>query len=169
MADPLARAIDALPLLNAIVLETYRLYPAIAGAKACRKPFSKNARLGVHGNIFSGIRVAARVLSLHMNPVVYTQPDTWEPERWLNATPSQLAEMNRWLWVFRSDGGTCIKSHFTTHDKRANHPVYFHSLLSFISYAFFSLLFFNFEQAHRSIILIEVKSGFVHISTSRSS
>lgn len=110
-----ARDIDALPLLNAIVLETFRLYPAIAGSLARRTPLSKNTKLGVYENIPGGIRVAARASSLHMNPAVYPHPYTWQPERWLNATPPQLAEMNRWLWVFGSGGRMCIGSHFATH------------------------------------------------------
>ena len=131
-----ARAIDALPLLNAIVLETFRLYPAIAGAQARRTPLLKNTKLGVHDKIPSGIRVAARASSLHMNPAVYPQPDTWQPERWLNATSPQLAEMNRWLWVFGSGGRMCIGSHFATHGKRTDHTVFLpHSLALFFSRA----------------------------------
>ena len=119
-----ARAIDALPLLNAVVLETFRLYPAIAGAQARQTPRSKNTKLGVHNNIPGGIRVAARASSLHMNPAIYPEPDTWQPERWLNATTPQLAEMNRWLWVFGSGGRMCIGSHFATHGKRIDRRVF---------------------------------------------
>ncbi|KAI9807063.1 MAG: hypothetical protein M1825_005780 [Sarcosagium campestre] len=108
--------LDALPLLNAIVQETFRLYPAIAGGQARVTPTNKTVKLGDYDAIPGGIRVGARASTLHQNPDVFPSPTEFQPQRWLDATPEQRAEMHRWLWVFGSGGRMCIGSNFAIHE-----------------------------------------------------
>jgi cytochrome P450 len=44
------------------------------------------------------------VYTLHRNPDVFKEPDTFIPERWLNDDP----ELKRWWWAFSSGGRMCI-------------------------------------------------------------
>ncbi|KAL8917556.1 MAG: hypothetical protein Q9172_005796 [Xanthocarpia lactea] len=117
-ALPSAQTIDSLPLLNAIVLETFRLYPAIAGGQARVTPQCQRTKLGQYENIPGGIRVGSRASSLHVNPDVFPEPDSWRPQRWLQAKEADFKEMHRWMWVFGSGGRMCLGSHFAVHAPR---------------------------------------------------
>lgn len=107
--------IDELPLLNAIILETLRLYPPGAGGQARVTPYGKRIKLGTYDHLPGGIRVGARAFTLHQNADVFPCPKKFLPRRWLDATPDQLAEMHRWFWAFGSGGRMCIGSNFAIH------------------------------------------------------
>lgn len=85
LPDP--KDIDALPMLHAVVTETLHLHAAIPGGQPRVTP--TNATLGppgaeVHG-IPAGVRVVSCAHSLHRNPEVFPEPETWRPERWLDS------------------------------------------------------------------------------------
>ncbi|TKA75251.1 hypothetical protein B0A55_05762 [Friedmanniomyces simplex] len=131
-----AKAIDNLPILQAIMMETLRLHAAIPGNQPRITPAA--ATLGAPGHNISdlppGVRVQAQAWSLHREPSVFPDPEGWKPERWLSpsahspvASPyaSEAAyehaqkEMGRWFWSFGSGGRMCVGSNLATYDMKA--------------------------------------------------
>jgi cytochrome P450 len=113
-ALPSSRAIDALLLLDAILLETLRLHAPVAGSQLrvtpCSNPQSPTSIYG-YLNIPPGIRVSAQAYSLHRNPEVFPDPENWKPERWLETSQEKRGEMMRWLWPFGSGANMCLGNH----------------------------------------------------------
>ena len=109
-ALPSPRVIDALPLLDAILFETLRLHPSVPGSQLRVTPQSSTPLLG-YPNIPPGIRISAQAYSLHRNPEAFPDPETWKPERWLEASQEKRGEMMRWFWAFGSGANMCIGSH----------------------------------------------------------
>ena len=111
---PSPRAIDALPLLDAILFETLRLHPSVPGSQPRvtppSNPQSPTLLLG-YLNIPPGIRASAQAYSLHRNPEVFPDPETWKPERWLETSQEKRGEMMRWFWAFGSGPNMCIGNH----------------------------------------------------------
>ncbi|KAE8146157.1 cytochrome P450 [Aspergillus avenaceus] len=107
---PQAKAIDNLPLLEAIVTETLRLHAPIPGIQPRVTPYPSCNLAGY--DIPANTRVNAQAYSLHRNPDVFPDPETWQPRRWLkDANPSSdLEERKRWFWAFGSGGRMCVGS-----------------------------------------------------------
>lgn len=116
-----AKEIDSLPILHAILMETLRLHAAIPGNQPRITPAS--ATLGPPGHTISGlpanVRVHAQAWSLHRNPEVFPEPETWNPARWLDSSDEQLKEMQRWFWAFGSGGRMCVGSNLAMLDMKA--------------------------------------------------
>lgn len=107
--DP--KAVDQLPLLDAILQETLRRWVAVPGPQFRRTP-AEGCSLAGYDNIPGGVRVSCLAYSLHRNPEVFPEPLEWRPERWLHATPDQLKEMRHWFWAWGSGGNMCIGRYF---------------------------------------------------------
>ncbi|KAH8693272.1 cytochrome P450 [Talaromyces proteolyticus] len=108
---PSPRTLDTSPLLQAVILETLRCYPAVAGPQP-RVNHNTSFALARHIHLPAGTRVSAQAYSLHRNSEVFPDPESWKPRRWLEATPSQHEEMMRWFWPFGSGSRMCIGNHF---------------------------------------------------------
>jgi cytochrome P450 len=108
---PAPKDLDKLPLLAALIQETLRLRAAIPGPQPRVTPI-EGCVLGPQGQyqIPWGVRVSAQAHSLHRNPEVFEEPESWKPERWLVDDEAKLREMNRWFWAFGSGGRMCIGS-----------------------------------------------------------
>jgi unspecific monooxygenase len=117
---PPAKSIDSLPLLEAIVTETLRLHAPIPGIQPRVTPYPSCTLVG-YNNIPPNTRVNAQAYSLHRNPDVFPDPETWEPNRWLKDvnTPSELEERRRWFWAFGSGGRMCVGSNLALQGKGA--------------------------------------------------
>ena len=87
LADPLL--LDQAPILHATLMETPRFYPPLAGGLARVSPDHPVTLCGYPG-IPPGARVSARCYCLHRNPEVFSEPETWRPDRWLTADGSRL-------------------------------------------------------------------------------
>lgn len=112
---PSPRVLDALPLLDAIVLETLRLHPAVPGSQPRVTPppeKTNNVSLAGYTNLPPGIRIGAQAYSLHRNRDVFPDPESWNPERWLVADTKQTEQMMRWFWPFGSGSRMCVGNHF---------------------------------------------------------
>jgi cytochrome P450 len=110
LASP--KIVEALPLLDAIIQESLRLYAAIPGPEPRVTPVS-GCTLGPEGEyqrIPGGVRISAQAWSLHRNGEVYERPEEWLPSRWLDANEEVLKEMKRWFWAFGSGGRMCVGS-----------------------------------------------------------
>lgn len=115
---PSPKSIDALPLLDAVFMETLRLHASIPGMQPRVTPNSPCSLAG-YNNIPPGTRVNAQAYSLHRNSKVFPDPETWEPKRWLRDTNSSadLEERKRWFWAFGSGGRMCIGSNLALQGK----------------------------------------------------
>lgn len=107
---PSFSSLDALPILDAVVRETLRVYPAAAAPLPRVTPSDKPTVLEGY-SIPGGVTVGSSALTLHRNKDVFPDPDSWLPERWLGVKRERLAEMNRWFWPFGSGGRMCIGNH----------------------------------------------------------
>ncbi|USW51835.1 Putative cytochrome P450 [Septoria linicola] len=139
-----AKAIDNLPTLHAILMETLRLHAAIPGQQPRSTPFNTSTTLGdpdtgtVYHNIPPNTRVQSQAWSLHRNPTVFPEPNNWLPDRWLQkTTPSstsssptskvqytartadQLRDQTRHFWAFGSGGRMCVGSNLAMLDMKA--------------------------------------------------
>lgn len=107
---PSPKDIDALPLLQGIIMETLRLHAPIPGIQPRVTP-SPPTSLASYDNIPPNVRVNAQAYSLHRNPDVFPDPESWEPRRWLKDDHSpEMEEMRRWFWAFGSGGRMCVGS-----------------------------------------------------------
>lgn len=102
----LAQTLETLPLLDATLTETLRLYPANPG------PWPRislsTIKLGPYPNIPKGTIISASAYSLHRNSEVFPHPEEWRPERWLAISEMQRKEMMKWFWGFGSGARMCI-------------------------------------------------------------
>ncbi|KAF2749423.1 cytochrome P450 monooxygenase-like protein [Sporormia fimetaria CBS 119925] len=119
LPDP--RAVDALPLLHAVIWETLRLHAAIPGPQPRFTPPS-GCRLGPEKSYYipGGVRVSASAGLLHMNDEVYDNPGEWRPERWLEDVSEEKKRNmeSRWFWAFGSGGRMCIGSHLAVYQMK---------------------------------------------------
>lgn len=108
---PSAKSVDSLPLLDAIVTETLRLHAPIPGIQPRVTPYP-SCNLAGYTDIPANTRVNAQAYSLHRNPEVFPEPETWQPERWLKDgnSSAELEERKRWFWAFGSGGRMCVGS-----------------------------------------------------------
>ncbi|KAL6355666.1 hypothetical protein LRP88_11270 [Fusarium phalaenopsidis] len=117
---PDLKALDALPLLNAIVMETLRLHAPIPGPQPRDTPKDGCNIAGYH--IPGGVRIASMAYSLHRDPKVFPQPESWKPERWLPQdgmdTETSHREMHRQFWAFGSGGRMCVGSNFALNEMK---------------------------------------------------
>jgi cytochrome P450 len=104
LPDP--KAIDALPLLHAVIWETLRLHSAIPGPQPRFTPLH-GCRLGPGEEPYyvpGGVRVSASAGLLHANEEVYERAGEWRPERWLELEKldeEKRKDMeSRWFWAF---------------------------------------------------------------------
>lgn len=115
---PIPRAIDALPLLDAVILETLRLHPSVPGSQLRITPSaSSTVALSTYNYIPANITVSAQAYSLHRNASVFPEPETWRPERWL-VDKEQRDEMMRWFWAFGSGARGCIGKDFAMQEMK---------------------------------------------------
>ncbi|EER41867.1 cytochrome P450 monooxygenase [Histoplasma capsulatum H143] len=107
---PHPKAIDDLPLLGAIVMETLRLHSPIPGIQPQITPAPFTTLAG-YDKIPRKTRVNAQAYSLHRNHDVSPNPGSFLPDRWLKPMDSvELGNMRRWLWAFGSGGRMCVRS-----------------------------------------------------------
>ena len=102
-------------------METLRIHTAIPGQQPRVTPPS--ATLGESEatltGLPAGLRVQSQAWSLHRNPDVFPDPDSWKPERWVESSEVQLKEMNRWFWAFGSGGRMCVGSNLAVLEMKA--------------------------------------------------
>lgn len=128
MTLPDAKAIDALPYLNGIIMETLRLHTPIPGIQPRISPDTSTGKSTVLAGVTAlpgNVRVNAQAWSLHRNDEVFPRSGEWIPERWLEvggaeqseSGPNSLDEMKRWFWAFGSGGRMCVGSNLALQGK----------------------------------------------------
>lgn len=106
-----AKELDKLPVLEAIILETMRLWPPVPGGQPRVSP--RVCTIGNFEGIPAGVVMQSYAWVLHNTPEVFPDPRVWKPERWLEASPEQLSTMRKWFWAFGSGTRMCVGSHFS--------------------------------------------------------
>ncbi|KAL2821350.1 cytochrome P450 [Aspergillus cavernicola] len=116
---PSPKSIDSLSLLEAILTETLRLHASIPGIQPRVTPYPTCTLVG-YDNIPANTRVNAQAYSLHRNPEVFPNPETWQPKRWLKESNSafDLEERKRWFWAFGSGGRMCVGSNLALQEMK---------------------------------------------------
>uniref|UniRef100_A0A0B7KQS9 Cytochrome P450 n=3 Tax=Bionectria ochroleuca TaxID=29856 RepID=A0A0B7KQS9_BIOOC len=102
-----------LPYLNAVIKEALRLHPPMpimlgrtvpkGGAEICGHYIREGTEVGIPSYV------------LHRDPAIFTDPDAWKPERWLEAETDKdrLASMNRAFFAFGAGPHTCSGRHIS--------------------------------------------------------
>jgi cytochrome P450 len=99
-----AEQYDRLPLLDAVIKETLRLYSPIPASQ----PRTSHSDSTIGGYFVpAGTAVSCQAYSLHRNPKVFPDPYKFNPDRWLSAG-AEVAVMKRWWWPFSSGGRMCL-------------------------------------------------------------
>ncbi|KAH8593976.1 cytochrome P450 [Bisporella sp. PMI_857] len=112
LPDP--KILDSLPILDAVLQETLRIWAATPGAQPRVTPFPSCTLAGYTG-IPGGVHVQASSYAIHRNPDAFPGPEEWKHERWLEAEAEQLTEMRHWFWAWGSGGRMCIGSNIAIH------------------------------------------------------
>lgn len=116
-ADFTEAQLEALPLLNATIEETLRLYGAAPGALPRMVP-PGGATLGGY-YIPPGITVATQAFSLHRDEELFPRPDTFDHTRWLPGTEMALSDAAKAAYApFGAGTRTCIGVHLARMESR---------------------------------------------------
>jgi Cytochrome P450 len=115
--------LDQMPLLDAIIIETLRLYDPAPGSQRRVVPPGGCIIEGFY--LPGGTTVSSMSHCLHRNPVAFPDAESWRPERWITAEEAAILglevdagllaardEAKRWFWAFGNGGRMCIGSHF---------------------------------------------------------
>ncbi|KAK5996403.1 Cytochrome P450 monooxygenase otaC-like protein [Cladobotryum mycophilum] len=109
---PDCEALNSLPVLNCMVMETLRVHAPIAGPLPRDTPYP-SCNIDGH-EIPGGVRVAAFAHALHLDETVFPEAKNWDHTRWIGyESPNERQkEMSRQFWAFGSGGRMCVGSHF---------------------------------------------------------
>jgi cytochrome P450 len=126
---PAAKDIDALPILDAVLMETLRLHAPIPGPQPRVTP-EKGCTLA-NKDIPGGLRVSSLPYTLHRDANVFPDPGTWLPKRWLAtitktgasvvkdaSRDEHLKQMHRTFWAFSSGARMCLGNHLATQEMK---------------------------------------------------
>lgn len=109
---------ELLPYMHAVILETFRIHAAIPGEEPRVVPakgmiFRGNEKVSAC-QIPGGTTVVMQPWSLHRVSTLFPNPDKFDPERWLQASPEQLKQMKGNLMHFGSGARMCIGMNLAT-------------------------------------------------------
>ncbi|KAF2634756.1 cytochrome P450 [Massarina eburnea CBS 473.64] len=108
---PNLKKLDTLPLLDAVLTETLRLYTPTPGPQHRITP-PEGANIERHF-IPGGTKISASLGVLHQREKVFSEAGSWKPERWITDDGKKLEEMRRWFWAFSKGSRTCVGKDFT--------------------------------------------------------
>jgi cytochrome P450 len=112
LPDP--KALDDLPMLDAILKETLRLYTP--SPPLLTRIVPKNGTF-IDGYEIPGATIVGTTgYAMHMNEDIFPDAKSFKPERWL-VEGARKIEMMRWFWAFGSGGRMCIGSNFAIYSE----------------------------------------------------
>jgi cytochrome P450 len=104
-------SVSDLPYLRACIDETLRLRPPIAFQLPRVVYAPEGAMISGH-HIRQGTVVAVSPYSIHRNEDLYPDPDTFNPDRWLNQSdPDQVRRLKLYTIPFSQGSRACIGRH----------------------------------------------------------
>jgi cytochrome P450 len=98
--------VNKLPWLEAVLNETLRLYPPVADGLPRSVP-KGGAELGGY-YLPGGTVVFCSAYALHRSSAIWEDPDSFRPERWVNASPEKLVEMKKAFIPFSAGPRACL-------------------------------------------------------------
>ncbi|KAL4862463.1 hypothetical protein BDV12DRAFT_203048 [Aspergillus spectabilis] len=103
--------LEALPLLNAVIKETLRLYGAAPGSLPRSVPEGGATLAGYY--IPGGTTVSTQSYTIHRDPEIYPNPEDFDISRWLNDDEKNdlAAAMNMAFSPFGTGARTCLGIH----------------------------------------------------------
>lgn len=104
---PPSHTLKSLPYLHAIIKESIRLRGTVPTPNPRVTPAGTKVPLGPY-TLPPGTRISAFAWCLHRNEAVFPQAELWLPDRWLNRSAAELAEMEKWFWAFGSGSRACL-------------------------------------------------------------
>ena len=111
--------LEKLPFLNAVVKETLRLGNLVPGRLPRVSPPEGMSVDGLH--IPGGTVVGASVHLVHMNSLIFPEPEKFIPERWLADECKSFMDVNpdKYLFAFSTGSRECIGSNLAIAEIRA--------------------------------------------------
>lgn len=102
---PTCAQVDNLPYLSAVVQEALRLHPAFVTRMQRVSPDEPLYYVGSNDQwtIPAGTCVSMQVRMIHFNPTVFSEPEKFRPERWL-----ENPRLDRYLLAFSRGTRGCI-------------------------------------------------------------
>ncbi|KZL64277.1 cytochrome p450 [Colletotrichum incanum] len=117
-------SLETLPILNAIIEETLRLYGA-APTPLPRTVPKEGAELGGHF-VPGGALVATQAWTLHRDPHIFENPETFDHTRWLPGGPiAQSATAKAAFTPFGAGTRSCIGKHLAYMELRFGTAMFF--------------------------------------------
>ncbi|KAF2141289.1 uncharacterized protein K452DRAFT_228746 [Aplosporella prunicola CBS 121167] len=108
---PSFSSIDAAPIFNACVREAYRLNPGSSGRAERVIPVGKQyADVFIPANSIA----SASTIALHNLPNLFPSPKTFDPRRWLDASPEQLRVQETGFIPFGYGARVCLGKAYAT-------------------------------------------------------
>ena len=115
------RQIDAVPLLDAIVMETLRAHPSAPGPQY--RAVSESGTVIDGYFIPGGVSISTSPWVLHRHPGAFPDAEEWRPERWMTGRTAKAEQAvdgaldsgddpRRWFWAFGRGGRMCVGSNF---------------------------------------------------------
>lgn len=106
-SEPLPYAkLNKLSLLEAAEIECLRMHPPIGYAMPRMTPSNGAVICGVY--VPGHVDVGVPAYSIGRHPAVYSDPDTWNPDRWLDEKAGDLATMKLCFLGFGFGSRQCI-------------------------------------------------------------
>jgi cytochrome P450 len=118
--------LDKLPLLEACLTETMRLYPPVTGQLPRFVPPGGFTCDGFF--IPKGTSVSAAAYNLHREEAVFEDPERWDPYRWIGCPVEVQKKMRTWIWSYGSGTYQCAGVHMARHSKSPFSNIWYVSL-----------------------------------------
>ncbi|KAH8881872.1 cytochrome P450 oxidoreductase [Thozetella sp. PMI_491] len=104
------------PYLGAVIREAMRLHPSVGMIIARTVPqggVTLTSESGRKYHIGAGVEIGVNPWILHRDPIVFPEPESYKPERWLEADRDHLAQMNKSWMPFGGGRHTCSGQHIS--------------------------------------------------------
>lgn len=99
--------LDSLPYLEAVIKEGLRWRPPVPMTLFRSVPPGEAKEIS-GWSIPPGTVVGCQAYSLHRNPEVFDNPDSFDPDRWLTEDEEKLRAMKLHFWPFSSGARHCL-------------------------------------------------------------
>ncbi|KAK1451217.1 hypothetical protein CCUS01_11003 [Colletotrichum cuscutae] len=108
---PSPQTIESIAYLQAVIKESLRMRPNSTPLPRIT-PHNKSVSISGVDGIPADTRVNCFQWFLHRNPEMWTQPNAWVPERWLDPNGAERTDMPP-LWAFVTGPRACIGTQLT--------------------------------------------------------
>lgn len=115
--------LESLPILNATITETLRLYGAAPGSLPRRVPEGGVTLSGFY--IPAGTTVSTQSYTIHRNPALFPDPEKFDPSRWLAGINEASEQARMALSPFGAGSRTCLGIHLSWMELRLGATEFF--------------------------------------------